>query len=77
MACQAAAKACGVFPLSIYFYDFGCVLRQVGKPEEARQMLGEFLRRLWTEVRDPIMQSTLKHRDFELAAYSARQWLLE
>src|ERR1039458_5723403 len=24
-ACRAAAKACGVFPLSIYFYDFGCV----------------------------------------------------
>ena len=75
-ACQAAAKACGVFPLSIYFYDFACVLRQVGRPEEANQMLGEFLRRLETEVLDPIMRSTLKRRDVDLAAQFARQWYL-
>jgi hypothetical protein len=76
-ACKAAAKACGVFPVSIYFYDFGCVLKQVGKPEEANQMFKEFLRRLETEVPDPIMQSTLNQRDVELAAQLAHQWISE
>lgn len=41
-ACMAAAKACGDFPLSIYFYDFGCILQQVAKPDEAKQMLPSF-----------------------------------
>src|ERR1035437_1170092 len=72
-ACQAAAKACGVFPLSIYFFDFGCVLQQVGKSEEAIQMFREFLRRLETEVLDPVMQSTLNQRDVEQAVRHARQ----
>jgi hypothetical protein len=76
-AAQAAAKACGVFPLSIYFYDFGCVLHQVGKPEEANQMFREFLRRLENEVLDPIMQSTLNQRDVEQAVQRARQWVSE
>jgi hypothetical protein len=70
-ACEAAAKACGVFPLSIYFYDFGCVLQQVGKTEEAKQMFTEFLRRHGNETLDPIQQITLSHRDVEQAKQHA------
>ena len=72
-ACQAAAKACGIFPLSVYFYDFGCVLQQIGRSGEARQMFTEFLRRVGTETLDPIMQSVLKQRDVEQAAQRARK----
>jgi len=72
-ACQAAAKASAVFPLSIYFYDFACTLQKVGKSEEARLMFTEFLRRLGTEALDPVMQSTLNQRDVERAAQHARQ----
>jgi len=70
-ACQAAAKACAAFPLSIYFYDFGCILEQVGKSREAKQMFTEFLRRLRTETLDPVMKSTLDQRDVEQAARHA------
>ena len=52
-ACEAAAKACAAFPLSIYFFDFGCVLQQVGKSKEARLLFAEFLRRHGTEKLDP------------------------
>jgi hypothetical protein len=72
LACQAAAKACGVFPLSISFYDLGHILNRVGKPGEAKQMFAEFLRRLGTEMLDPVMQSTLNQRDIEQAAQHAR-----
>ena len=44
-ACQSAAKACAVFPVSIYFYDFGCILKGAGKGADARLMFQEFLRR--------------------------------
>ena len=73
-ACEAAAKACGVFPLSIYFYDFGRVLRQVGKSEDARLAFREFLRRVETETLDPIMTATLKQRDLDEAVQYARQF---
>jgi len=72
-ACQAAAKACAVFPVSVYFYDFGCVLEQVGKLEEAKRAFAEFLRRLGTETLDPVMQFTLGQRNIEQAAQHARQ----
>ncbi len=72
-ACQAAAKACGVFPLSIYFYDFGCVLQRVGKEAEAKQMFAEFLRRVGNETLDPIMELVLKQRDIESAVRHAHQ----
>jgi hypothetical protein len=71
-ACKAAAKACAIFPLSIYFYDFGCVLQRVGKRDEAKQMFAEFLRRYRTEDIDPIMQSTLSQRDGESASMHAQ-----
>jgi hypothetical protein len=72
-ACQAAAKACAVFPLSIYFYDFGCILQRVGKPVEARLMFTEFLRRHGTEELDPIMRITLDQRDVREAVRNARR----
>jgi hypothetical protein len=73
LACQAAAKACGVFPISISFYDFGHVLYRVGKSGEAKQMFAEFLRRLGTETLDPVMQSALNHRNIEQATQHARE----
>ena len=76
MACQAAAKACAVYPLSIYFYDFGCVLRQTGKSGEAKNIFTEFLRRVGTETLDPVMQITLKHRDVEQAVQHAREVIM-
>lgn len=74
-ACKAAAKACAVFPVSIYFYDCGCVLQQTGRSDEAKEMFREFLRRVGTEALDPIMQSTLNQRDVEQAIQHARQRL--
>jgi hypothetical protein len=76
-ACQAAAKACAIFPLSIYFYDFGRILQRVGKIDEARQMFTEFLTRNGTEVVDPIMQVILKKRDAAGAAEQAIMFLKE
>ena len=72
-ACQAAAKACSIFPLSIYFYDFACVLRQAGKQDEAKRMFAEFLSRVETEALDPIMRTFLKQRDVEGAVQHARE----
>ncbi len=72
-ACRAAAKACAVFPLSIYLYDFGCVLDKAGRPSEAKQMFTEFLRRRGTETLDAIMQTTLNQRDVEGAVRHARE----
>jgi hypothetical protein len=72
-ACEAAAKACGTFPVSIYFYDFACVLRQTGKLGEAKQMFAEFLRRHGTESLDPIMHSVLNLRDVDQALHHARE----
>jgi len=76
-ACEAAAKACAVFPLSIYFFDFACVLQQVGKPEEARLLFAEFLRRHGTEQLDAIMQRTLNQRDLAAAVAQAHAALLK
>src|SRR5437870_9946497 len=49
------------------FYDFGCILQKIGKPDEAKQMFTVFLRRVATETLDPVMQLTLNHRDVEEA----------
>lgn len=74
-ACQAAAKAVGVFPLSVYFYDFGRILVKAGKLAEARMMFQEFKRRLGTETLDPIMQATLNNRDIQEAEKRAQEFL--
>lgn len=72
-ACQAAAKACAVFPFSVYMYDFGCILEDVGRPEEAREAFAEFLRRLGTEGLDPVKQFEIGKRNLDEAVARARQ----
>jgi hypothetical protein len=71
-ACQSAAKACAVFPVSICFYDFGCILMKAGKAGDARQMFQEFLRRYRIEKPDAVMQTTLNQRDIEAAVRHAQ-----
>jgi hypothetical protein len=44
-ACQAATKACLIYPLSVYFYDYACLLEAIGRPNHAKAMFAEFLRR--------------------------------
>ncbi|MGD0840671.1 MAG: hypothetical protein ABSA32_05890 [Candidatus Acidiferrales bacterium] len=44
-AVETFAKACAIYPLSISFYDFACILRAVGYKEEAKATFAEFLRR--------------------------------
>jgi TolA-binding protein len=71
-ACQSAAKACAVFPVSIYFYDFGCILTKAGKAADARKMFQEFLRRYRNETPDAMMRITLSQRDMEAAVRHAQ-----
>lgn len=42
-ACETAAKACAVYPLSAYFYDSAVILERVGHLEEARALFSVFL----------------------------------
>ena len=72
-ACRAAERACAVCPLSIYFYDFACTLKQVGKVGEAKTVFREFLRRYETESLDPVGEATLRARDLAGAARHARE----
>ena len=72
-ACRAAAKAASVYPLSIYFYDFACILQQLQKDEEAKLMFKEFLRRHESERPDRIQQFTLNQRDLVSAIRYARR----
>lgn len=62
-ACITAAKACSIFPLSIHFYDFGCLLLQVGKLSEAKVAFAQFLSSTEVDTSDPVRQSWLKQRD--------------
>jgi hypothetical protein len=73
-ACRAGAKACAVYPLSIYAYDFACVLERLQKRDEAKVMFKEFLRRRDLEVSpDPVQQAVLNQRDIASAVHYARQ----
>jgi hypothetical protein len=74
-ACHTAAKVCAAYPLSIYFYDFGCILEQVGKTADATAMFREFLRRHDSERPGPIGEITLRQRDVIGAVRDARQQL--
>jgi hypothetical protein len=62
-ACITAAKACAIFPLSIHFYDFGCLLLQVGKLGEAKVAFAQFLSSTEFDTSDPVRQIWLKQRD--------------
>jgi hypothetical protein len=73
-ACMAAAKACAVYPLSIYFYDFACLLEGLQRQGEAKAMFEVFLRRRELERSlDPIQQTTLNQRDIAGAVRYAQQ----
>jgi hypothetical protein len=65
--CITAAKACSIFPLSIHFYDFGCLLLQVGKLSEAKVAFEQFLSSTECEANDPVKLSWLKQRDMTSA----------
>ena len=62
-ACITAAKACAIFPLSIHYYDFGCLLLQVGKLSEAKVAFRQFLSSAGLDATDPVRQIWLKQRD--------------
>ncbi|MBA2684138.1 MAG: hypothetical protein H0U66_06585 [Gemmatimonadaceae bacterium] len=42
-ACEAAAKACALYPLSVNLYDFAMILEEFGEHEEASTLLREFI----------------------------------
>lgn len=72
-ACTTAAKACGLYPSSINFYDFACVLRSAGKAGDAKAIFAEFLRRLEEVEQSPIDEVLVKHRDLTDAVADARE----
>lgn len=72
-ACRSAAKACVVYPLFIYFYDFACILDEVGKKDEARAMFGECIRLYELKQLTPMDVAILKQRDVEAALHHARE----
>ena len=74
-ACEAAAKACAIFPISIYFYDFACILDAAGEQSDARKMFAEFLRRFETEELGSVEQIIMRQRDVDEAVARARKEL--
>jgi len=70
-ACEAAAKACAVFPISIYFYDFALILEGAGERLEARKAFAEFLRRYETEELGPVERLWMSQRDVNAAILHA------
>jgi hypothetical protein len=75
MAYRAAAKACDIFPVSINFYDFGCLLQEQGRHGKARVAFKEFLRRVSVSEIDPVARAAVSRRDLDGAIEHARQSL--
>jgi hypothetical protein len=73
-ACEAAAKACSVYPLSAYLYDFAVILDQFGRLDEARTLLVAFLERPEAGPVRELDEVTLRQRD--IAGMVARAELL-
>lgn len=73
MAYRAAAKACEIFPVSINFYDFGCLLQEQGRHGKARMAFKEFLRRVSVSEIDPVARAAVSMRNLEGAIEYARQ----
>jgi hypothetical protein len=63
MAYDAAAKACDIFPISINFYDFGCLLQKQGRHGKARLAFKEFLRRANVNEIDPVARAAVSSRN--------------
>ena len=74
-ACVTAAKACAILPLSIHFYDFGCILTQVGKSSEAKVAFSMFLKRVATDYSNVKMQFWLKSRNIQAHVQFAEQMI--
>jgi hypothetical protein len=74
-ACEAAAKACAVYPLSAYFYDFACILDQLGEEQEASVMLANFLRRHAAEPVNEVDTIALKEHDVTTMVRQAKERL--
>ena len=72
-ACVAAAKACSIFPFSMYFYDFGCILQRIGKEGEARTAFTQFLGKIEVDQADSAMQPWLGSRNIEACVQWARK----
>ncbi len=71
LACEAAAKASAVYPLSIYVFDFARILETCGSLQEARVMYGEFLRRHEERPISEIDSTSLDQRDLpEMIAHA-------
>ena len=75
MAYLAAEKACDIFPVSINFYDFGCLLQEQGRHGKARVAFKEFLRRANVKEIDPVARAAVSKRNIAGAIEHARQAL--
>jgi hypothetical protein len=71
-AYQAASKACAIFPISMNFYDFGCLLQELGRHGKARMVFMEFLDRVKSRDLDPIEKASMSKRNIEGAIAHAR-----
>lgn len=74
-ACATAAKACAIFPLSVHFYDFACILIQVGKSDDAKVVFSTFLAKVAADHSDPVMQGWLKTRNLQALVQLAEQMI--
>ena len=74
-ACEAAAKACAVFPISSSFYEFASILSAAGKTEDAKAMFEEFLRRVGSEELNDVEKLAMKRLDSNEAIARAKEAL--
>lgn len=74
-ACETAAKACAIFPISSSFYEFGAILQDLAKKEESRTMFKEFLRRYRSEELNDVEKLALKRLDSDKAIARAMEAL--
>lgn len=68
-----ASKACALFLLPIHFFDFGCMLYQIGDTNKARTMFKAFLDGVEKNQLDPIMQMWHAQRDIKSSEIMARE----
>lgn len=74
-AYEAGAKACALYPLSAYFYDFAAILEQFGSMDEARTLYAQFLRQPEAGPVREVDELTLHQRDIAQMVAHAREAL--
>jgi hypothetical protein len=74
-ACESAAKACVIFPLSIFLYDFAMILKKTGRVDDSKAMFRECLRLSRTEKIGPVEEITLRQRDIKSSLLYAEKKL--